>query len=372
MNYIKNIDCINGMKELEKNSIDLLVTSPPYDNLRTYNDNIHETWNFDVFKDIADEIKEVMTDDGVLCWVVGDATIKGSETGSSFKQAIYFDSIGLHLIDTIIYEKNSAPFPAGKNGNRYTQTFEYIFVFSKNKNKIDYSKKIPFEDKNKHIIKGDLKTDIQKTFGDVVYITDTPPVMEKGEVSVLIGNSLSDFKKVIKMMENGFLLHDTMISAKNGKYTFVFILSYKQKPKYASLFADKKNRWAGSEGFGTTQERKQTGELVPRKKKIVAKYGVRNNIWYFDDKDIDNIWKYNTGGGFTTKDKIALKHPAMFPEKLAEDLIRVFSKEGDTVLDIFLGSGTTVKIAKKLNRKYIGFDISKEYIDISNERLKLV
>ena len=83
-----------------------------------------------------------------------------------------------------------------------------------------------------------------------------------------------------------------------------------------------------------------------------------------------NIWNYATGMGNTTHDKIAFQHPAVFPEKLANDHIISWSNEGDVVLDPFAGSGTTLKMAKKLNRKYIGIELSEDYIKIIKERLK--
>ena len=120
-------DCLELMKELPDNSIDLVVTSPPYDNLRSYNGTLN--WSFDIFKPIAKELSRVLKDGGVIVWVVADATVKGSETGSSFRQALYFkDECGLNLHDTMIYQKNSYPFPPS---NRYYQQFEYMFVFSK-------------------------------------------------------------------------------------------------------------------------------------------------------------------------------------------------------------------------------------------------
>lgn len=118
-------DCLERMKEIPDNSINLVVTSPPYDNLRTYKDSLN--WDFEIFQKVANELKRTLKNGGVIVWVVGDATVKGSETGSSFKQALYFKEIGLNIHDTMIYQKNSYPFPPS---NRYYQQFEYMFVFS--------------------------------------------------------------------------------------------------------------------------------------------------------------------------------------------------------------------------------------------------
>jgi site-specific DNA-methyltransferase (adenine-specific) len=111
------------MAKMADNSIELVLTSPPYDNLRDYNG-----YEFD-FEAVSKELYRVTK--GMLVWVVGDATIKGSETGTSFRQALHFMNLGFKLHDTMIYEKNSPAYPASANGNRYTQIFEYMFVFSK-------------------------------------------------------------------------------------------------------------------------------------------------------------------------------------------------------------------------------------------------
>lgn len=121
------------MKRLLQDNIkvDVTITSCPYDNLRTYNNS--SSWNFDTFKQVARGLWDVTAEGGVIVWVVGDATINGSETGTSFRQALYFMELGFKLHDTMIYEKNSSAFPAKRNGNRYTQIFEYMFVFVKGK-----------------------------------------------------------------------------------------------------------------------------------------------------------------------------------------------------------------------------------------------
>jgi len=122
---IYNADSTEKLKELFTESVDLTVTSPPYDNLRTYNGTLD--WSFDIFKAIADQLYRVTKRGGVVVWVVGDATIKGSETGTSFKQALYFKEIGFNLHDTMIFHKHTPPL----THKRYEQHFEYMFVFTK-------------------------------------------------------------------------------------------------------------------------------------------------------------------------------------------------------------------------------------------------
>ena len=119
-------DSLHELKRIPDKYVDLTVTSPPYDNLRTYNGF---EWDFE---GIAKELYRVTKDGGVVVWVVGDATINGSETGTSFRQALYFKEIGFNLHDTMIYAKNSY---MPLTHNRYEQAFEYMFVFSKGKPK---------------------------------------------------------------------------------------------------------------------------------------------------------------------------------------------------------------------------------------------
>ena len=121
-NKIYQGDCKEIMKTFPANCIDLTVTSPPYDNLRNYNG-----YEFD-FEGIAKQLFRITKPGGVVVWVVGDATVKGSETGSSFTQALYFKNIGFKLHDTMIYQKDNCPFPSS---NRYYANFEYMFVLVK-------------------------------------------------------------------------------------------------------------------------------------------------------------------------------------------------------------------------------------------------
>ena len=137
-------DHLEIMKEIDDDSIDLTVTSPPYDDLRIY-----EGYKFD-YKTLAHELFRVTKEGGVVVWIVGDQTKNGSESGTSFKQALYFkDEIGFNLHDTMIYQKGGQ----GATGSNYAywQDFEYMFVLSKGKLKTFN----PIEDK-KNIEKGEV------------------------------------------------------------------------------------------------------------------------------------------------------------------------------------------------------------------------
>lgn len=259
LNNVYNVDCLSGLREMESNSVNLTVTSPPYDNLRTYG-NITD-WNYEIFKPIAEELYRVTKPGGIVVWIVGDATLNGGETGSSFKQALYFQEIGFKIHDTMIYHKNSSAFPARINSKRYTQIFEYMFVF----------------------VKGKIRDDI-------------------------------------------------------------------------SLIADKRNKWAGWTNWGQHTQYDSEGNLVKAQNiKPIAEFSLRTNIW-----------KYNVA----FNDKI-VRHPAVFPEQLAEDCILSWSVEGDTVLDPFMGSGTTAKMAMLNNRNFIGFEVNEEYYNGILNRLEV-
>lgn len=133
-----NDDCLAILKPMPNEAVDCVITSPPYDNLRTYQNTLN--WDFDLFKNIAKELFRVLKKGGVIIWVVSDKTDKGSETGTSFKQALYFKELGLNIHDTMIFRKlNYVPL----THNRYEQEFEYIFCFSKGKPKTFNPIKIP-------------------------------------------------------------------------------------------------------------------------------------------------------------------------------------------------------------------------------------
>ena len=128
-------------------------------------------------------------------------------------------------------------------------------------------------------------------------------------------------------------------------------------PKTINLIRDRKNKYVENR---VKKKRQKDGTFKEQHFKT-EEYGVRYNYWIYD-----------TGSGKSTKDKIAFKHPAIFPEQLVVDHLLSWSNEGETVLDIFMGSGTTAKMCILNNRNYIGFEISEEYCDIAKERIESV
>lgn len=253
-NKILNGNCVVVMKEFPENSVDLVVTSPPYDNLRTYKGYIFP------FDEIVKQLYRIVKIGGIVVWVVSDATINGSETGTSFKQALKFMEIGFNLHDTMIFQKTN-PVPQIYR-KRYTNVFEYMFVFSKGAVKLHNGIKIP-------------------------------------------------------------CLH------------------------------------AGLELKSTTYKNYSKGEQSRGKKANPVK----------SEKLKGNIWEYVVGKNAI--DQEAKKHPAPFPYQLALDHILSWTNQGDLVLDPMCGSGTTCVAALDAKRNYIGIDISTEYCELAQERVKI-
>ena len=178
------------------------------------------------------------------------------------------------------------------------------------------------------------------------------------------GRSLSSFEHAFIGRDCGFTVHDVMIYQKkntpfqrSNAYTNCYelmIVFSKGKPKTFNPLKEPTKR----HGWETAVSNKGP-DAVNRKRPVELK----------KEKTKNNIWQYAVGYGGTTTDKIAFQHPAVFPEKLAADHILSWTNPGDIVLDPMCGSGTTCKMACKNNRKWIGIDISEEYIEIANNRL---
>ena len=249
-------DAALRLQDISPQSVDLVVTSPPYDAIRSYGGH---SWNFE---SIAQGLIRVLRVGGVIVWVVGDSTVSGSETGTSMKQALRFVELGLRLHDTMIYEKHNPPPTGGKN--RYQQAWEYMFILSKG----------------------------------------APKAVN--------------------------LIHTPRRNACNDKRTF-------RMKKFTR----------GKDG--------EFGSAKP--------YVIRSSV------PRRNIWSYKVGGGNSTKDKLPHSHPAIMPEQLALDHILTWSNKGEVVLDPFAGSGTTLKMARVSDRKFIGIEVDGGYVSIIKSRL---
>ena len=254
-NKLYNMNCEELMSMISDNYVDLTITSPPYDDIRSYNG-----YSFD-YKPIIDDLYRITKNGGVVVWIVADQTIKGSETMSSFKQALYFREIGFNLHDTMIYHKEN-PVPVG-GSNRYYQSFEYMFVFSKGK---------------------------PKTFN---------PLMRERK------NKYND-KRTERI--------NYMNRDKDGNFT---------KKKHINL----------------------TGKVK-----------------------LNNTWSYVVGGGNSVD--YGIKHPAAFPKQMCIDHILSWTNEGDIVFDPMVGSGTTIFASIETNRQCISSEISTEYCEYINLKLR--
>ena len=257
-------DCVDEMQKLidKGTKVDLTITSPPYDEIYDYSGTL--IWDYNIFKEVAKKLYEITNDGGIVVWVVGDQMKNGSESGTSFRQALYFMEVGFKLHDTMIYAKNN-PVPNART--RYQQSFEYMFVFSKGKPKT---------------------TNIL-----------TEPRSNKW-------NDKRCFRKEKRFNRD-----------KDGQFSV-------KKDFHFDI-----------------------NEEVPRR----------------------NIWYYSVGLNGSTKDRNAFKHPAIFPEKLAQDHILSWSNEEDVIFDPFMGSGTTGKMALLNNRNFIGIEKVEEYYNIAAERI---
>jgi DNA modification methylase len=253
LNRIYNENCLETLGRLDADVLDMTLTSPPYDNLREYNG-----YHFPV-REIAGGLFRSTKPGGVVIWVVGDRTVNGDETLTSFEHAFAFREAGFKVHDTMIYVKNN-PIPSDC-GKRYRQAFEYMFCFSKG----------------------------------------TP-------------NTFNPIKEPTK--------------------------SAGEKIK----------------AFRITQRGRGNVPAEDVGREIKA------------ERKVSNIFSYNVGTS-SSKDKIAFEHPAIFPEQLASDQILTWTDPGELVYDCFMGSGTTAKAAHLLGRRWVGSEISADYVRIAAARL---
>ena len=261
LNRIYQFDCVEGMKLIPDNSIDLIITSPPYDNVRDYKDN---GWKLDLHS-VGEQIHRVLKDGGICVMVIQDQTKDGRKSVTSFKTIVdWTENVGLGLWETVIYERSGTP--GGWWSKRFRVDHEYVPIFIKGKRPQHFDKEhMKVDNPNK----GKSGGSIRNTKGELVDVSGVSPD-----------------KKCCGTVMN-----------------------------YASSSRE--------------------------------------------------------GNGLTSKEghKLKLQHPATFPDKLVSDFIQAFTTEEMVVLDPFMGSGTTAVVSTLNNRKFIGFEIAPEYIEIANKRL---
>lgn len=246
-------NCIETLHRMPDEFVDMTITSPPYDDLREY-----DGYHFPV-EEISASLFHKTKTGGVVIWVVGDKTVNGDETLTSFEHAFAFRKAGFRVHDTMIYAKNN-PIPSDC-GKRYRQSFEYMFCFSKGQ---------------------------PATFNPI-----TEPTKSAGTKI-----------KAFRITE---------------------------------------------QGRGNVPD-EDIGREIKKERKL------------------SNIFSYNVGTS-SSRDKIAFEHPAIFPEQLVEDQIRTWTNENDIVYDCFMGSGTTAKIAEVLGRRWLGSELSADYVRLAEARI---
>jgi DNA modification methylase len=244
INRVIEGDNCEVMRQWPNECVDLVVTSPPYDDLRTYGGH---DWDF---YGVAWNLKRLLKPGGVIVWNVGDATVNGSETGTSMRQALHFQSIGLNLHDTMVWSK---PNPRPTQSTRYETAWEYVFVLSK------------------------------------------------------------------------------------GKPRAINLL---REPSKCAGGVRTKHRAVG----GGAEDNEE------------------GSYKHAETKILKNVWEIPLGAD-------GAGHPAAFPETLAKNHVLSWSNKGDLVLDPFAGSGTTLKAAKELGRKFVGIEVNHEYVEICNRRI---
>ncbi len=254
VNTIQCLDCVEGMRKLPDNSIDLVVTSPPYDNIRTYNGfdfNLHAT---------GEQLFRVLRDGGIAVMVIQDQTKNFAKTLTSFKTIVdWCDNIGFKLFETVIYKKHGAE--GAWWNTRFRVDHEYMPIF----------------------LKG-----------------ERPQYFDKEPLKI-------------------------------------------------------PSKWGGQTLTGGAT-RLTSGKTLKARPIKINPFKCRGTVW-----------DYSTCGDGT---RLKHQHPATFPDKIPFDFIQCFCPPEGIVLDPFMGSGTTALAAIELERKYIGFDISKEYCDLAEKRIK--
>lgn len=248
-------DCLEEMKKIPDGSVDMILTSPPYDDLRSYNNSLE--WGPYIWEAVIGQAIRVLKEGGVMVWIVNDATIKGSESGNSFRQALFAMEAGFNLHDTMIWEKSTFS-AVGALRSRYAPVFEYMFVFSKG------------------------------------------------------------------------------------------------RPVTFNPIKDKKNITFGRSVTGTVRQKDgSTKPIIGANEKKIKEYGQRFNVWRVTEEKVFN--------------KL---HPAVFPVNLANDHIVSWTDSGETVLDMFAGSGTTGVACANTGRKFIGIERDEKYFDIAKSRIE--
>lgn len=367
---IHNLDCLTGLKKLPDNSIKTCVTSPPYWSLRDYgkdnqlgNEDSPEDY-IEKLVEIFREVRRVIKDDGTLWLNLGDVYNKQSHVfgykpkelmGLPWRLAFALQSDGWYLRADIIWSKPN-PMPESVK-DRPTKSHEYVFLLTKNKNYYYDYESIMEEAIIKN--KKTKKTRSSGKYGDIeVEKAHRQGIhADRGVNTIEVRSKLPEQKTLVDFLRNktsSKILHEySGISKSTIDHWFRYDKSGFSYPKVCDWEKVRDKLDDRSDLFkkideGITFTEFKTDEV----KSVKDGFKNRRTVWQIATKPF-------RGGHFAT-----------FPEKLVEPCIMAGSSEGDIVLDPFMGAGTTALVSKKLNRRFIGFELNEEYVSIAEERIE--
>ncbi len=401
LNNVYCIDSLKGLKKIDNDSIQCVVTSPPYWGLRDYNhpdqlglEETPEKYVENLVK-IFSEVKRVLKKNGTIWLNLGDTYYS---KGSPFKNKGYPDSkylkgrtgefaqpqtkphkflkpkdmvgipwrvafalqkeLSLYLRQAIIWHKPNAMPSSTKD--RPVTDYEFIFLFSKSE-KYYYNYEAVREKYTKplkrwggnNLLSINGNSDRDKETGQNLYRDRNMRPNSNGRNCRAVWN-FKDNKNLyisIDNVENDYNSESEIIGTISNKCpVHSFVLQPEIKDKIFII-------------------KEEQGDILftisYNNAKILQSYGCTCSYYtetYFPTSD---IWSINTK---SSKEF----HFATFPEELPEKCIKAGTSEGDIVLDPFIGIGTTAMVAKKLKRNYIGFDINSEYIELSKQRIEKI
>lgn len=279
-------DASDQLLAMPRSSVDMVVTSPPYDSLRSYD----ATGTAFHAKEVIAAIAHALKPGGICCWIVADKIKDGDRSLTSFKHAFHARDAGLANHELIIWDKGANPFP---RTNAYYNHHEFVFVWCKGQRPRAFN-----------------------------------PIKEPTRWA---------------------------ICATRSRYTDTDGRTITERHRTPNWQPEAPIRYYPDDSAGTDPD----GRIRARKPATARL-----------DKPLGNVWRHPAGGGKSTKDQIAYRHPAIAPESLVRDLILSWSNPGDLVVDPMCGSGTTCKMAAITDRQWIGIDISGKYLSIARRRME--
>lgn len=310
MNTIYNMDCLKGMRLLPDNSVDLAVIDPPYNIKKDYWDDIkdYESWMKEVFV----EIQRVLKDNGSFYWFHSEMEFIAdmmswlrNDTNFIFRQFI-------------VWNKRFE----GARNKGFLDGFVVVNALRNYQQMAEYCLYYTFQD----------ETGLSKIMGNCVY-----PIRDyiRAEIQKSKGKIvLKDINDVLGTATNGGGVASACLSLEKSCPAMITEEHYLKLRKW--LNRDKEYKFL----------RKEYEDL---------------RFTFNNQKNHHSVWNYEIAS--------KLGHVTPKPLDMIKNILLHSSKEGAIVLDCFMGSGTTALACQQTNRKFIGFETSKEYIELANSRL---